>query len=67
MSNIQHSLGSVINKWRKNMDLEPVPASEAPLLLESLRVPHTYCWSPSLVPAPKDWPDHIGLWHICVS
>jgi UDP:flavonoid glycosyltransferase YjiC (YdhE family) len=24
-------------------------------------VPHTYCWSPSLVPAPDDWPSHIGV------
>ena len=24
-------------------------------------VPYTYCWSPSLVPKPADWPDHIDV------
>ena len=24
-------------------------------------VPHTYCWSPSLVPKPDDWPEHIDV------
>ena len=42
------------------MDLEPVPESEGPLLLETLKIPFTYCWSPALVPKPKDWASHIG-------
>jgi UDP:flavonoid glycosyltransferase YjiC (YdhE family) len=25
------------------------------------RVPHTYCWSPSLVPKPSDWPYYIDV------
>jgi UDP:flavonoid glycosyltransferase YjiC (YdhE family) len=25
------------------------------------RVPYTYCWSPSLVPKPDDWPAHIDV------
>jgi UDP:flavonoid glycosyltransferase YjiC (YdhE family) len=24
-------------------------------------VPHTYCWSPSLVPKPADWPAYIDV------
>lgn len=32
-----------------------------PSLPEALKVPHTYCWSPALVPKPKDWPAHIGM------
>jgi UDP:flavonoid glycosyltransferase YjiC (YdhE family) len=24
-------------------------------------VPHTYCWSPSLVPRPYDWPPYIDV------
>lgn len=24
-------------------------------------VPHTYCWSPSLVPKPSDWPDYLDV------
>jgi hypothetical protein len=33
---------------------------DGPLLAERLRVPHTYCWSPALVPKPADWDAHIG-------
>ena len=29
-------------------------------LADYLHVPFTYCWSPSLVPKPKDWPSNIG-------
>lgn len=25
------------------------------------RIPFTYCWSPSLVPKPKDWGKHIDI------
>lgn len=42
------------------MDLEEVPMSEGPLLAETLKIPFTYCWSPSLVGKPVDWPSNIG-------
>ncbi|KAI6799431.1 glycosyltransferase family 1 protein [Hortaea werneckii] len=29
--------------------------------MEALKVPHTYCWSPALVPKPDDWPSHIDV------
>lgn len=54
-------LGDVINTWRKSMDLEEVPMSEGPGLVETLNVPFTYCWSPALVEKPPDWPSHIGM------
>ena len=54
------SLGDVINKFRGELGLEELPFTEGPLLAETLRVPFTYCWSPSLVPKPKDWGQHIG-------
>ncbi|KAI5236721.1 UDP-Glycosyltransferase/glycogen phosphorylase [Aureobasidium subglaciale] len=55
-------IGDIVNKWRtKSLDLEPVPSSEGPLLLETLSIPHTYCWSPALVPRPSDWPQHIDV------
>ena len=38
-----------------------MPITEAPFLAETLRVPHTYCWSPGLVPKPKDWGSHIDV------
>ncbi|KAB8227669.1 uncharacterized protein BDW43DRAFT_293587 [Aspergillus alliaceus] len=54
-------LGDVINKWRSEIDLEPVPATEGPSLAETLKVPFTYCWSPALMPKPRDWPSHIDV------
>lgn len=60
-------LGDVINEWRKLIDLEPIPATEGPSLLENMKVPHTYCWSPSLVPKPQDWPAHVGTFESRMS
>lgn len=33
---------------------------DGPLIAETLKIPFTYCWSPALVPKPKDWGPHIG-------
>ncbi|KAJ5424558.1 Glycosyl transferase family 28 [Penicillium cf. griseofulvum] len=54
-------LGDVINRWRNSIDLEPIPATEGPGLAETLKIPYTYCWSPALVPKPRDWPGHIDV------
>jgi hypothetical protein len=54
-------LGDVINKWRiEDLSLEPVHASMGPDLVDWLRLPVTYCWSPALVPKPQDWGYNIG-------
>ncbi|RAK98717.1 UDP-Glycosyltransferase/glycogen phosphorylase [Aspergillus ibericus CBS 121593] len=55
-------LGDVINDWRKNdLNLEPIAMSEGPFLLQTLKVPYTYCWSPALVPKPDDWPANLEV------
>ncbi|KAI7489248.1 UDP-Glycosyltransferase/glycogen phosphorylase [Hortaea werneckii] len=54
-------MGDIINEWRRELGLEDVPLSEGARLAEGLKVPHTYCWSPALVPKPADWPDHIDV------
>ncbi|KAE8137913.1 hypothetical protein BDV38DRAFT_270942 [Aspergillus pseudotamarii] len=54
-------LGDVINDWRETIDLERVPLTEGPSLVQTLKVPFTYCWSPALVPKPKDWPSYIDV------
>lgn len=56
----------MINRWRATIDLEPVPMAEAPSLAETLKIPFTYCWSPALVPKPRDWAEHIGWYSIVV-
>jgi len=58
---ILNRLGDIINDWRENtLSLEQIGAIDAAGAMESLKVPYTYCWSPSLVPKPDDWPSHIG-------
>ena len=54
-------LGDIINEWRSTMDLEAVPLSEGQFLAEILKIPMTYCWSPALVPKPRDWPLHVDV------
>ncbi|PFH62446.1 hypothetical protein XA68_13513 [Ophiocordyceps unilateralis] len=55
-------LGDVINRFReKALDLPPLSFIFAPGLLTRLKVPYTYCWSPSLIPKPNDWGSRIDI------
>jgi UDP:flavonoid glycosyltransferase YjiC (YdhE family) len=55
-------LGDIINRFRaKCLGLDPVSLIWAPGMLQRLKVPHTYCWSPALIPKPKDWGPHISI------
>ena len=54
-------LGDLINDFRmETLGLEPLTVKSGPGILETLRVPWTYCMSPALVPKPADWPQEIG-------
>ncbi|KAJ9668503.1 hypothetical protein H2201_001551 [Coniosporium apollinis] len=55
-------LGDVINRFRRDsLNLEPISLVWAPGMLARLRIPYTYCWSPALIPKPKDWANHISI------
>ena len=55
-------LGDVINNFRqKSLGLEPISLMWAPGMLQRLKIPHTYCWSPALIPKPKDWGQKISI------
>lgn len=55
-------LGDVINRFRQtDLGLEPIGLSWAPGLLSRLKVPYTYCWSPALIPKPRDWQAFINI------
>jgi len=55
-------LGDIINRFRRKcLGLDPVGLLWAPGMLQRLKVPHTYCWSPNLIPKPKDWGPHISI------
>ncbi|KAJ3336233.1 hypothetical protein HDU93_003398 [Gonapodya sp. JEL0774] len=55
-------LGDVINEFRREeLDLPGLPVPVAPWLLKNLKVPHSYMWSPNLIPKPSDWGDHIDV------
>lgn len=55
-------LGDVINRFRqKSLGLDPISLMWAPGMLARLKIPHTYCWSPALIPKPKDWSSQISI------
>lgn len=55
-------LGDIINRFRqKSLNLEPISLMWAPGMIARLRIPQTYCWSPALIPKPKDWGNHISI------
>ncbi|KAF3002561.1 hypothetical protein E8E13_007825 [Curvularia kusanoi] len=55
-------LGDIINRFRKeSLSLDPISMIWAPAMLARMKVPFTYCWSPALIPKPKDWSHHISI------
>ena len=55
-------LGDVVNKFRRNvLGLEELSPIWAPSLIHRAKIPYTYCWSPALIPKPKDWGAHIDI------
>ncbi|RTE81520.1 hypothetical protein BHE90_003977 [Fusarium euwallaceae] len=56
------ALGDIINRFRaKCLGLDPVSMIWGPGMLQRLKIPHTYCWSPALIPKPKDWGSHVSV------
>lgn len=61
MLTLRFRLVDIINMWRKDsLSLEPIRAMMGAGLADYLQLPFTYCWSPSLVRTPADWPSNIG-------
>ncbi|KAJ3330243.1 hypothetical protein HDU93_000493, partial [Gonapodya sp. JEL0774] len=55
-------LGDIINEFRhRDLGLRGLPLSMAPFLVKNLKVPHSYTWSPNLIPKPDDWGPHIDV------
>ncbi|PHH83711.1 hypothetical protein CDD82_4673 [Ophiocordyceps australis] len=55
-------LGDVINRFRdKVLGLSPLSLASGAGLLTRLKIPYTYCWSPSLIPKPNDWNINIDI------
>lgn len=51
----------IVNNFRQSLALLTLNTSQAVCALSDERVPHTYCWSPSLVSKPHDWKEHIDV------
>jgi UDP:flavonoid glycosyltransferase YjiC (YdhE family) len=52
----------IINEFRDDtLQLAPLHTREAVHAMIDEQVPHSYCWSPSLVPKPADWPEYIDV------
>ena len=55
-------LGDVINIFRqRTLGLEAMSLTWAPGVLARLQIPWTYCWSPALIPKPRDWSSHVSV------
>ncbi|KAF2268199.1 UDP-Glycosyltransferase/glycogen phosphorylase [Lojkania enalia] len=55
-------LGDIINRFRKDtLRLDPISMIWAPAMLARMKIPYTYCWSPALIPKPRDWSPHIQI------
>ncbi|KAF2427293.1 UDP-Glycosyltransferase/glycogen phosphorylase, partial [Tothia fuscella] len=55
-------LGDLINKFRtETLGLEMLSQAAAISMIHRLRIPYTYCWSPALIPKPKDWGANVTI------
>ena len=55
-------MGDLVNRFRvKSLGLEPISTLWAPGQVWRLRVPHSYLWSPALIPKPVDWGPEIDI------
>lgn len=55
-------LGDIINKFREDtLNLLTLSQAAATTVLHRLKIPYTYCWSPALIPKPKDWGRYISI------
>ncbi|VDB99463.1 unnamed protein product [Peniophora sp. CBMAI 1063] len=55
-------IGDIINDWRKRaLGTQSLSLRSGPGLVDRLKIPWTYCLSPSLVPRPDDWKNHIDI------
>ena len=55
-------LVDIINRFRRyTLLLDPIDPARGTTLIARLKVPHTYMWSPALMPKPPDWGEHISI------
>lgn len=55
-------IGDLINKFRRNvLDLPALHMRQAISMMIDEKVSHTYCWSPSVVSKPADWPYYVDV------
>ncbi|KAE9377675.1 glycosyltransferase family 1 protein [Stipitochalara longipes BDJ] len=55
-------LGDIINHFREDtLKLVTLSQAAATTVLHRLQIPYTYCWSPALIPKPKDWGRYITI------
>ena len=55
-------LGDLVNKFRtKVLRISELDTVWAPSIIQRAKIPFTYCWSPALIPKPKDWGAPIDI------
>jgi UDP:flavonoid glycosyltransferase YjiC (YdhE family) len=51
-------LGDLFNTFRKSLGLESINQAWGSVLMDKLDIPWTFCWSPAVLPKPKDWSEN---------
>ncbi|CAF1660185.1 unnamed protein product, partial [Adineta ricciae] len=55
-------IGDQINTFRHDvLKLPSLDIRQATSVMIDEKVPYIYCWSPSLVPKPPDWPEYVSI------
>ncbi|KAH7911918.1 glycosyltransferase family 1 protein [Hygrophoropsis aurantiaca] len=55
-------IGDIINDFRKKtLGLSILTLRSGAGLVDRLKIPWTYCMSPTLIPPPQDWKNHIDV------
>ena len=55
-------LGDLVNKLRTDvLRIDELDSIWAASIIQRAKIPFTYCWSPALIPKPKDWGGNIDI------
>lgn len=61
------SVRKKINRWRQDLNLPPAPFTGLYSQLQQQQIPIVHCFSPCVIPKPKDWADWAyvtGYWFL---
>jgi UDP:flavonoid glycosyltransferase YjiC (YdhE family) len=64
---IQYAFSGIFSKWRRTLELPPLPRGGIFSHFYQRKIPVLYAYSPNVVPVPNDWPERYvvtGYWFL---